>query len=354
LDSRFLCRIQGYDSYSSDCVRGSKRKHEGYLVLEAAVTDYITASLVRITGADRFGSGLIISETDILTAGHVVTDAPLEARLTGQVWSGVRRPIDVTFHPETDFDVALLHLDPSVSAPSRTVQPLPDASVVLATVGDELSVLGFGTADRDLEQDRMLIALVDGFANVFTLNRAVPPGFSGGVITIDRRVAGLIFARDFDKGRSYAYPIQRLIPFIHKFARGAVKFVSEPAHWLRKYPLGPAVFPSITIAKCRRLIEAFVQLYKGTDAISAVGAANEARMECGPPSGDKGLLNSASLADPHFAPALFWQSAFTDAGLKSPRMLAALVSIPEDDSLNEQQRRDRAKLLAELEKWHGN
>lgn len=318
------------------------------------MTDSITASLVRITGPIRFGSGLVISEADILTAGHVVTDGPLESRLTGQVWSGVRRPTDVTFHPDAEFDVALLHLDRSAGVPAQAAQPLPDASVVLASVGDELSIFGFGTPDGDVEQDRMLIVRVDGLANVFTLNRAVPPGFSGGVIAIDDRVAGLFLARDFDKGRSYAYPMQSLVPFIQRFARGSVSFVSEPAHWLRKYPLGPAVLPNIVIARCHRLIDAFVQLYKGADAINAIGAANAERMECGPSTGNKGLLEIAKLPDPHFAPALFWQEAFLDAGRKSPRILAALVSVPEEDALTDQQLRHRVRLLSDLEKWRGS
>jgi hypothetical protein len=322
--------------------------------VEATVTTEAWPSLVRIIQRSQFGSGLIISSTDILTAGHVVSGARgAELRIVGQAWGGAREPVAVSIHPDPAFDVALLHLDPTGAAPPSAIHSIPGLSAPLANVGDWVNVFGFSTIDRDLERTTTEITSIDGIANLYVLNSAVPAGFSGGIIVTDDRVAGLTIARNTDSQRSYAYPIGRLIPFLQQYTRGDVEFESTPTSPLRRYPLGPMVRSDVVIAECRRLIDFFIENFRGKDAIDAIGAANKERRDCGPPSGPKGLINFARLPDPFFANVLFWQEAFIEAGKKSPRMLAALMRVADEDLLNEEQRRDRAHLLRELETWNG-
>jgi hypothetical protein len=80
-----------------------------------------------------------------------------------------------------------------------------------------------------------------------------------------------------------------------------------------------------------RVIDAAVRLYPRLEALLILAEANAARTACGPDSGTRGLVEVQELPDPMIALRGFWIAAFVDAGLKSPRMLAALLIAVDGD-----------------------
>jgi hypothetical protein len=68
-------------------------------------------------------------------------------------------------------------------------------------------------------------------------------------------------------------------------------------------------------------------------------------MECGPDTGDKGVVNSAELTSAGVDLLAFWSQAVSAAGRKSPRMLAALLHAVEDESLDTRARAEKARVL---------
>ena len=314
------------------------------------MTAIVRKALLRISSGSNFGSGLLISPVDILTAKHVVSPSDVGSiRVTGQAFPGLRAPIHVSCHPH--HDIAILHLADAAAANNGTAHQLPDSNSLLANVGDQLTAFGFSSIDRDLEERSVEFHSIDGIANVFACNPSVPAGFSGGPLMRKDSVVGVMIARNIDMLTTYAYPIGALFEFIQQYARGNVIYSPSSPHPLIRYPIGPMVPPDIVEAACFRVIDAYMALYAGIFAVEIVARANRDRDDAGPPTGQAGRIETHRLPDPSLSLAGFWHGAFREAGRKSPRMLAALLRLADEDSLNSEQRQDRSSFLKRLENW---
>lgn len=308
-----------------------------------------TNSIVRIVTSTAHGSGVIVSDADVLTAGHVV-DSVQDVGVTGPAWSGARSPVGASRPSDPSVDLAILHLSPErATARSQISMPIATHAV---QVGDRVRVAGYSTRDRDLEVKTYEIASFDGVARALVLDRPVAPGMSGSPAFAESGLAGLVFARHFDHQATYLVPLIHIVEHVRASARGTVRWVDEAPSPLRRYPLGPAVPPSETLARSFELIRAYVIRFRGSRAYEAIARANAARRACGPESSHRGLIESAELPNPDLDPYGFWQQAFAEAGLKSPRMLAAVLSIVnDDDSLDAVSLGQRNDFLRDLEAW---
>lgn len=306
-------------------------------------------AMVRIVCGQRFGTGVLISPRDILTAAHVVEHGKItDIQVTGQAFSGTRKAVDISY--DNRQDIAILHLDPVGAAHGSAYRPLPETEVVLANVGDKVTALGFANLDRDLEERALEYSAFDGVANMFVLNPAVPEGFSGGVLMRNDDVAALTIARNTGSLSSYAYPIAQALDFIRTRAKGTVVYATVQVSELLRYPLGPMVPLQETLSACGTLVRVLRQ-YGPDEARQAIADANQARTEAGPPPTAASHIDLSGLPRPEFNPTGFWHGALGEAGKKSPRMLAALLLVIEDNNLTTVQRQERTHFLRRLESW---
>jgi hypothetical protein len=123
-----------------------------------------------------------------------------------------------------------------------------------------------------------------------------------------------------------------------------------PPDALAQFPLGP-MFPPDRIPES--LINAYADLF-GTK-VSAQRVVNRAihlRREADPNDPELTVLRHAELPQVEIGSDNYWYQAFTQAGMHSPRMLAALVLAHPDHQLSDNSRRERAQLLIALRE-HG-
>lgn len=311
-----------------------------------ALDEQTRRAFVRVRAQGCFGTGVIVSPVDILTAAHVAKGDPKELRLHGAGWFGDVRPADVTL-AKGELDAALIHVDPHGGRLQKCLA-IADPDKPIVNIGDEVTIAGFGTSDRDIEIERTRIVSLDGVARAWKIGRAVPEGFSGGPALSDGVIAGLVVARQFSQGSSFFIGHDRIAPFVRDNARGELPSDDSDKSILRRFPLGPAVSHEI-IDLLFGLDRVFAQLYSGREQ-QEIGRANNARRACGPNSGEKGLLDLLSLPDPRTDRVHFWWQVFVQAGLKSPRMLAAVLMLPDDAELGKRAD-ERQGLLNELAKW---
>ncbi len=314
----------------------------------------------RANGADTFGAGVFITPTAILSARHVLdplrryaSDVPLREDVLRVDTAGSlahARVESVRLPADPDIDLALAMLaSANAAAPEACVAVHRPGHAAFAT-GDELAILGFAMADGAVQADRYTVLGGHPNAGCYIANRAVPEGYSGGPVMAGDALAGIVYARHQTQGQSYFYGLEHIHAFLA--AAGIAPRLSEVgAHPLRRYPIGPFVSRITVHTMLGALIGAHVALYQGLAAIEQIYLANAARIACGPDTGDSGVIDPARLPHPYVDLAGFWHGAFSLAGLKSPRMLAALLLATDDDALPPAARSERARMLSTLAAW---
>jgi hypothetical protein len=264
-------------------------------------------------------------------------------------FSGRQRPDAISVASDPDIDLALVELrppkgvDPSFATASSP-RPLDHFNV-----GDEVVVSGYANVDGACQVDRLRVLGVHGGAGALICNKAVPEGYSGGPVMCDDVLVGVMFARHFEQGQSYFWSGEALL--------GMLRASPAPLSWhegsaispLRAFPLGPGIGANDVLVSLQGVIDCCVRLFPGNEAVMRVIRATSLRKECGPDSGPRGYVEINELPTANGGARNFWMAAFIEAGLKSPRMLAALLtSVDEDEGLDEPARREKDAMLARL------
>jgi hypothetical protein len=228
---------------------------------------------------------------------------------------------------------------------------LPPSTDLVVSLGDELVVSGFSTIDRGIDTQRFQMIGRDGVAHAWKLSPAAPEGFSGALAYLDQTVAGLLVVRNLSQGHTFMYGHGKLAEFCRSRVSGALTWSNTAVHPLRRYPLGPFVPLAVVLQHLPDWDRLLATLYRGREAV-AVESANAARLECGPaPKPGRGLLEPIDYPDPTIDRPGFWLSALRDGGLQSPRLLAALITLPDDDQLDQRARSARDGFLETLSTW---
>jgi hypothetical protein len=306
-----------------------------------------------------FGSGVVLTAATILTARHVVDPDgvslvgrhpdPRSVRIQGVAFGAATLTVDVLRFPsDPAIDLALAILQPPKAADATCCCVLPAESGPVVNVGDEVAFYGSSRIDGPIERDDLRVQSVHGNAGSFVCNKAAPRGFSGGPVFSGGLLAGITYARQDDQGQSYFYAGEALSQAV-TLAVGEVTRVSGAVHILRRYPLGPAMPGGEMAARLSRFIAKCVKLHNPMASIVLVTRAIQMRMECGPDSGDKGLIQLEFLPDPSMNRYGFWFDAFVMATSKSPRMLAALLLAIDDEPFTSEERAEKADVLDRLE-----
>jgi hypothetical protein len=317
--------------------------------------------LVNTPRGMTFGSGTLVSPQTILTARHVVD--PFESSLAGTAidlatigvesreYMGQRRPARVSFPPDGKVDLALIHLadahrlDVDLCCPIRA-HPERDFSV-----GDEAAVGGFSLQVGDAESDKVRIMQSHPATASWICNRALPQGYSGGPVVVEEGLVGVLYARNSQQQQAYFYGHGHIRSLLEDCQVSPIvrDVVISP---LRQYPLGPAVPRMEVLSELHAVIAAYIELYQDVFLVAGtVARAVDMRQKCGPVAGAEGILNMGYLPNPLASVAAFWTEAFQAAGLKSPRMLAALLLVAPDDALNGPARDARIAFLEKLRNW---
>lgn len=193
------------------------------------LTPTVSDSVVRlqIAGCDgaatSMGSGFVVGPHEVMTAAHVVDDAPT---ITVRSSQGLTRARVIAF--DTHTDSALLRTDEAFEG-----EAVPLSTRLLA-LGRDLAVFGYPLAVNDLQVSTGVVSGLDQAVtypadditvdHVFVTDAATNPGNSGGPV-FDRtgRVVGLVSGgTNWDsndeatrrpvQGRNYIVPASSLIP----------------------------------------------------------------------------------------------------------------------------------------------
>lgn len=324
-----------------------------------------TSGVVRLVtpGAQGpvFGSGVFITPSSVLTARHVVDPTLLsiggarpparQVRVEGMavraasvVVDELRFPDD----PDIDLAMAILHA-PKGADPTHVVQVV-GAGVPAVNVGDEVAIAGFQLIDGAAELERVTLNGVHPDAGAFIVDKSLPQGFSGGPVLANDLLIGVSYARDHRQGRTYVQAGTALQRFIAAAAVGDVLVGDGGFSGLRRYPLGPAMPPAEATALLADFIQKLIQLVPPGEAARLVDRANLLRLECGPDNGLRSRIERYELPSPNFDYAGFWYGAFAQASAKSPRMLAALLTVIDDEPFTAGERQQKQRVLARLER----
>lgn len=305
-----------------------------------------------------FGSGVIVAPTAIVTARHVLqmatgdTCSPAALRLQSPFWMADMQPATI-FAPAGQTDLALIRLEPPNTIEEECCAAMSPPDRLAINVGDEVEILGFSTIDRQLEPEPVRVVSADHVASAYVCNKALPRGFSGGPV-FDRDVlVGIAFARHFDAGRGYFYGTHQVAKILEQAEVGGIRWERSSANQLRQFPLGPMVDPIIALARLHEVIDACGRLFPGQQALLLIARANEMRLTCGPVPDPvaKAIVETSDLPDPRYAPKDFWIGAFQQAAMKSPRMLAAMLTAIEPDRLNARERTAVDGFVSQLREW---
>lgn len=298
-----------------------------------------------------YGSGVLVAPDTILTARHVVANGTIEVPEQVRVESmgALHRPtVDrFSFPDQAHIDLALAFID----AP-KTLMPHPQCVLrsnprEAVNIGDEVQVAGITSEHGDIQVSTLTILAIHDHAEAYICDRSVPEGYSGSPVFANGALVGIMYARHFSNGQSYFYGGPQIAALLAQ-AKVTVDWTDESISPLRQYPLTPAIPPFETSARLIKLISNCAALYGSLRALEIVATANQARLVCGPDSGAKGLINTNYLPEPAFNLIGFWHGAFIKAGLKSPRMLAALLLALDDDNLGQTSLIEKKNMLAYL------
>lgn len=314
--------------------------------------------VVKLRNGPHYGAGVILSSSVILTARHVVDPNgyslnglpvdPYCVRIQNGFSVGEWRADELLFPAQPEIDLALVRLfEPKRIQPEFRCPVRPDPSETVA-LGDEVVCYGFAQEDGDVQRMPRRIVEVHGRAGSYICGESIPQGFSGGPVLVQDALIGITYARHHDQLQSYFYGGKALIDILSLIPNDSIDWETGKVHWLRRFPLGPGIDPVLTSAGLARFIRNCMRLYGGGKAIEAVALANADRMECGPNSGNKGLIDIAELPDPSFSPFNFWLTAILQAGLKSPRMLAAMLGSVDSELLDKSARDEKERMLIYL------
>jgi hypothetical protein len=164
-------------------------------------------------GGEYLGTAFLISPQCLLTAAHVIENSPVsEIYLQGQAWSGIRNLQNAVCHENQNIDVAILYL-PKKGDRSVFLPLAPEKDDDLAK-GSTVTLLGFGTADSDLENIPVPICSYDGDCDLDVTHTSVARGMSGGPVIANGRVVGLIRARHHDSNKSYLVRLNSFRAFL--------------------------------------------------------------------------------------------------------------------------------------------
>ncbi|MGF1644950.1 MAG: NACHT domain-containing protein, partial [Thiotrichales bacterium] len=163
---------------------------------------------------DRWiGSAFAIGPRAFLTALHVVKGhGPHQVFLGAPAFDPPQRVQRIEAHPLRD--VALLLLDPAVPARKHWL-PIADRGVAQ---GDTISSCGFPAWHQSLNVVPTVITAFEGSASQYVAKPQIAKGMSGGPVLRDGRVAGVVVARDVDKGDHYLISLDSFRAFLDEHA----------------------------------------------------------------------------------------------------------------------------------------
>ncbi|WP_040492133.1 trypsin-like peptidase domain-containing protein [Ilumatobacter nonamiensis] len=160
---------------------------------------------------EGFGTAALVSDDRAVTAAHVVAGAD-DVRVIDQ--TGTEHPADVVFF-DPDLDVAVLAVPDDLGTPLDVSSEAPDAGAA--------GVVGFSRLEDGTVRVRVVdvevlrnvnIATTDIYLDAdvdrpgFEVDAEIDPGDSGGVVVIDGKAAGIIWARsNANEGRAWAIDI---------------------------------------------------------------------------------------------------------------------------------------------------
>jgi len=300
-----------------------------------------------------------VSASAILTARHVVDPEqkstrgervePDTVQITGRFSHGEMRPDELIFHQRPEVDLALIVFHPPKGISLEFRCPVHKDPAINISVGDEVLCHGFAELAGDVQAAHRRVAAVDGRAGAYVGDASVPQGFSGGPALSDGALVGIMYARNHEQLQCYFYGGKALADILRHIPSESIDWTPRAAHRLRRFPLGPGISPGDTTSRLHIFIRNCTKLFSGIKAIETIAIANAARRECGPDTGDKGLIDIAELPDPSIRLFEFWLTAIVQAGQKSPRMLAAILSTIDTDLLEPASRGEKARMLDWLE-----
>jgi hypothetical protein len=318
----------------------------------------IRNAVVRLSIGQHHGTGVFVSPNAILTARHVITNGegsvyrPKDVLIENLQWFGRCEADEIAVARRPEVDLAVLYLRPPKSGAAERCLAIASQPTQWVNVGEQVDVAGFSTLDRDLETDVLRVMSIDRVAGAYQCNKSVARGYSGSPVVVGATLVGILYARNHDAGCSYFCGGESLSTFVKEHVSNDVVWRDEAISPLRKYPLGPAVSQDIVLARLHKVMPAYIRIHTHSTASATIAAANAERLKCGPPSDpQKALIPEGELPNPHFDPYAYWVQAFRVAGLKSPRMLAALLRAVSADRLTNEENQERAAFLHDLETW---
>jgi formylglycine-generating enzyme required for sulfatase activity len=187
------------------------------------------------------GTACAIGPRAFLTAYHVVEDAkPDRVYLGAPLFDPPQRIQRIEPHPHRD--VALLLLDAAVCAPITPLAPNDEA----LTVGDGVVSCGFSAPSQSLNLIETTLSAYEGAATQFVAKPHIAKGMSGGPALSNGRLAGLVVARDTDKGDHFIISLASFRPFLDEqtaFSTNAGLTGEQEAmlNLLRADPADPAI-----------------------------------------------------------------------------------------------------------------
>lgn len=169
---------------------------------------------VRASGCgprDAFGTAALVSDDRAVTAAHVVAGAD-DVRVVDQ--TGAEHQVDIV-HFDPDLDVAVLATPDDLGTPLDIADEAPESGAS--------GVVGFSRLEDGAVTSRVVdvdvlrhvnIATTDIYLDAqvnrpgFEVDATIDPGDSGGVVVIDGKAAGIIWARsNANEGRAWAIDI---------------------------------------------------------------------------------------------------------------------------------------------------
>lgn len=170
-------------------------------------------------GGDFLGTAFAVSPTQFVTAKHVVFDPDGQQKadliLDGTLWAGLRAVKRCQAHGDSKVDMALILIEKDGAAQPSDIPPW-SSKVSRPQQGDEVTILGFDTRDRDIETAHLQVQSYDDLAHAYVLAPYIAKGLSGGPALAGGELAGIVWARNKDKQKTYLTPLNAFLDFLVK------------------------------------------------------------------------------------------------------------------------------------------